>query len=552
MNGHRAYRALFAISLTAFATACATGGSGTDGRRSGGIPRREQHVVIASYAEVEGVAVSRRFVFAGTPSGIAIFDRSFGRWLPPLSPGTGYDASRITVMAADPVEDALWYGVAGGVFIYRPQTDQMQRTILAGIPDLIAFERTGNGDAIVRASGQWSRITRSGLTTPIASPPPASRLFIPATLDDIYRQYPALRSQLSFLMRDDAPNRALRRFTAISGTLATDRSTEAWLGTNGDGLWRIDPTFMQGTALRFGPMEMGIGAIAPSANGIWVAGLGQTTLRGGLSFGSNDMQRWDWIEGTIAVPMIGATARALAVRGQRAWVGTERGLVRVQLDGARDITAWTSLDGLPGDRVYSVAARPDGVWAGTDRGLVWVTDTSEARDRRTRGIGRVLLENVPVRALAAVGDTLWIGTDAGLVALQGKDASLARPVSEDAALRRPVRALAWSDSVLLVATDNELLRVAPRGGEAPSRFEIDLRSVGQVTRVAIDDRTMFIAGTDAVIVWQRNAGMLQQRLQVGSDLPGPALDVVATPDWVWVATTRGLVRLHRQADGGVR
>jgi hypothetical protein len=526
------------------------------GGGGGSVSRREELVVIGSYAEVQGVAASRRFVFAATYSGIAIFDRAFARWLPPLTPRDGFQNERISAIAADPVEDALWYGTAGSIVIYRPQTDQLQRTIVAGVPDIIAFERGGNGDAIVRASGQWTRIDRVGITTPINGPPPASRLIISPTLNDVYQQFPSLRGQASFLMRDALPNRALRQYSPISGTLSPDRTTEAWLGTNGDGLWKVDPTFMQGDALRFGPLEPAVGALAPAADGVWAAGLGQSSLRGGITYGSNDLQRWEWIEGTIAVPMIGIPARAMAVREQRAWVGTDRGLVRVQLSGTRDFAAWTSLDGLPSDRVFAVAARPNGAWAGTERGLAWVSDTSDARDRRTRGIGRILLENTPVRALVAIGDTLWIGTDAGLLALPGSAAStssttLARPLSDDPALRRPVRAMAWSDTVLLVATDNELLRVAPRGGAAPSRFNIDVRQVGLVTRVAIDDRTMFIAGTDGVLVVQRSDG-LTQRLSIGRELPGAALDLVAHRDWLWIATVQGLVRVRRTGNGSLQ
>jgi ligand-binding sensor domain-containing protein len=223
----------------------------------------------------------------------------------------------------------------------------------------------------------------------------------------------------------------------------------------------------------------------------------------------------------------------------------------VQLSGARDFTAWSALDGLPADRVYAVAPRNDGVWVGTERGLAWVSDTSETRDRRTRNVGRVLLENTPVRALAAIGDTLWIGTDAGLVALPGRTASLARPVTDDPAFQRPIRALAWSDTMLIVATDDQLLRIAPRGGSPPSRINIDIPSMGYVTRIAIDENTIFVAGSNGILAMQRNGG-LTRRLSVDSDIAGLPLDVAVSRDWLWIATTRGLVRVARNSDGSLR
>ncbi len=538
-------------------TACASGsfGAGSSGGGGGGgsQSRRDDHVIVKSFATVEKVAVSQRYVFGATESGIAIYDRMFGRWLAPVTTENSYgvyNSGQITAMAADPVEDALWYGVPGGVVVYRPHTEHTQRSIVTGIPDVIAFERGGSGDAIVRASGQWNRISRTGIATPISSPPAGNRLHVSPTLNDVYRAFPSLRGQLSFLMRASAPNRPMRQAQPISGTTTPDRTTEAWIGTNGDGMWRVDATFMQGKAFRFGPIEGSTGALAAAADGVWIAGLGRSSVRGGISYGSNDMQHWEWIEGTIAVPMVSVAARSLSVREQRAWIGTERGLVRAMLDGARDMISWTSLDGLPGDRIYSIAARNNGAWVGTDRGVAWVSDSAEYRDKETRGVERVFLENMPVRALLAIGDTLWVGTDAGLMAIDERNDELLRPVSNDPEIRHPIRALAWSDTMLIAATDNSLLRVTPRGGAAPSRLNVDITSVGQVTRVAIDDRTIFVAGTDGLIAYQREDGLLR-RMPVGpgADIPGAALDIVAHRDWLWVGTTEGLVRFRRAADG---
>jgi ligand-binding sensor domain-containing protein len=218
------------------------------------------------------------------------------------------------------------------------------------------------------------------------------------------------------------------------------------------------------------------------------------------------------------------------------------------------------LDGLPDGRVLAVAPRDDGVWAGTARGLVYVRDSADSRAARargagTRGVGVRLLENMPVHALAFTGDTLWVGTEGGLLAIpspNGVDGGVvSRPLGSDPALRRPVRALAWSDSVLLAATDDAVLRLAPRGGVEPVREDrLDVRQVGRVTGVAIDERTMWLAGTDGVLIVSRRDGATRV-LRVPADLPGPALALVATRDWLWVGTPQGLIRLRRRGDGGL-
>ena len=525
----------------------------------GGFGRGDERQRIGSFSNVQAVAVSRRYVFAAGSSGIAIYDRVLNAWLPPLTRDDGLTDQQITVLAADPVEDALWLGVPGGVIMYRPLTAQLQRTIVTGVPELIAFDRSGtgagSGDAIVRAGGEWTRISRVGLATPMVRPPLANTLILPRTLNDLYTQFPTLRTQPSLLLRSQQSDRPLRNVQIVSGAASPERASEVWLGTAGDGLFRLDPAFMQSTPLPYGLMEPGVGALALAADGVWAAGLGQSLQRGGLSFVASDLQRFRWIDGTISVPLVGVRSLALVTRASRAWLGTDRGLVRVRLDGTQAMQAWGVLDGLPDNRVLSVATRDDGVWAGTARGLVYVSDSSDTRTERTRGLGVRLLDNVPVYALQFTGDTLWIGTEAGLMAIASPNGTtggaVSRPVGGDPALRRAIRALAWSDTVLLAATDDAVLRLAPRGGVEPVRVDLlDVRQVGRVTKVAIDERTMWLAGTDGVVIVSRREGATRG-LRVPGDLPGPVLDMAVNRDYMWFGTPQGLIRLRRRGDGGL-
>ncbi len=533
-------------------------GNASSGGSSGpldGFGRRDERQRIGSFSNVQAVAVSRRYVFAAGSSGIAIYDRLMNSWLPPLTRDDGLSDQQITVLAGDPVEEALWLGVPGGVIMYRPLTEQLQRTIVTGVPELIAFDRAGTGDAIVRAGGEWTRISRVGIATPMIRPPLASALILPRTLNDLYTQFPTLRTQPSLLLRGQQSDRPLRNVQIISGAASPERASDVWLGTAGDGLFRLDPAFMQSTPLPYGLMEPGVGALALAADGVWAAGLGQSFDRGGLSFVARDLQRFRWIDGTIAAPLVGVRALSLVTRASRAWLGTDRGLVRVRLDGTQAMQSWGVLDGLPDARVLSVATRDDGVWAGTARGLVYVSDSNDTRNVRTRGLGVRLLDNMPVHALQFTGDTLWIGTEAGLMAIASPNGSVggvvSRPAASDPALRRAVRALAWSDTVLLAATDDAVLRLAPRGGVEPVRVDaLDVRQVGRVTKVAIDERTMWLAGTDGVVIVSRRDGA-SRVLRVPGDVPGPVLDIAVDRDYLWLGTPQGLIRLRRRGDGGL-
>lgn len=552
-----------------------------------GVSSFEERVHVGSFAVIDAVAVSQRFVYVAGSGGVAAFDRFSERWQQPrtrdldreLGRDVGFGISApaagppITVMAGDPTEDAVWIGVPGAVISYRPFTGQVQRTPITGVPQRIVFERPGagsglgGGDALVQSGGQWTRVSRLGLASPVATLPASAQLLVPPTLGDLLARYPTLRAQPQLLLGADRANRPRRQFALLAGAASPDRASEVWLGTDGEGLIKVDPVFAQGAAMPYGLIEPGAGALAPAVNGVWVASLGRSQRRGGLTFVTPDLQQWRWIDGTITVPLAGVRTFSLATRGRRAFMATDRGLVRVLLDGAQDMTAHTRLAGMPDDRVFAVQPRDEGAWAGTARGLVFVNDDSivgdERRAQARRGPGRVLLEGTAVFALQAVGNVLWAGTSAGLVRLAANPLDeMPAPmfVGREAMLRRAVRALATSDSVLLVATDEAVFRLpvsttSERGGVAPSvdegaeRFtELDPLLVGEPTRLAVDARTVVLAGRDGALLYARGSGA-RKRLQVPADLPGPVLDVLLQGDWVFFATPQGLVRWRRSRDG---
>ncbi len=527
-------------------------------------PRTSTHDdwrLIGSYADVRAVAVARSYVFAATPNGVSVYDRVFNSWLAPLTLTSGLADGPITVMAGDPVEDAVWIGVTGGVLLYRPRTEQAVHTIITGIPDVILFDRSLIGDAFVRAGGQWTRVSRAGIATPVTGPPPAAQRVAAQTLSDVYARYPGLRNGSPLLFREQRSDRPLRNYQVTSGGLSLDTPSDVWLGTSGDGLYRVDGVLQHAAALRYGTMERGVAVVGLAADGVWTVGLGLTSFRGGLTFASNDLQRWRWIDGTIAVPMINMRPGSMSIRGSRAWIGTDRGLVRAQLDASEQLASWTSLNGLPDDRVLAVSATSAGVWVGTARGLVFVSDSgalttpaaalrgATPRDLRLQSVSAPIL-NIPVLALQQVGDTLWIGTVSGLYALPAGGA-LSAPVGQDPSLRRRISALAYSDTALFVATDNGVMQLKPTGGVEPQRLTaINVATVGQVTRLAADDRIIVLTGTDGVVVTQRHGGT--RVLRIPADVPGPVLDVVLSREFIWFATVEGLLRVRRDSDGGIR
>lgn len=537
-------------------------GGGLGPVRGGGSLRQEDRVVLSTFNEVTGVAVSRRYVFSVTPGGLAIYDRTFDAWRPPLAVGDDLPRGRPTAVAADPSSDGVWIGGVGGVTYYQATTDFATRTAVPGIVDVIAFDRRGVSDgAYVRASGQWTRVTTTGFATPLAPSqlPPGRELVVAPSLREIVQEFPNLESFGALLTRDAQ----LRSWPISAAAKSPDRASEVWVGTLGNGLFRADPSFNRAEHLPYGLLEPGAGALARAADGVWVAGLGDgLSTRGGLTFASDDLQRWRWLEGGPQTSLAGVRAYRLEVREGSAWLATDRGLLRFDTRagsatgaGAGDVVAWSAINGLPSDVVLSVAARPGGAWAGTGGGLVFVADSASRRSARPGSVGPVLASGVAVRALLATGDTLWAGTDAGLLLVppgEGAAAVRAAAHATEARLGQPIAALATSDSEVVVGARGALLRFHRRTGRLlPSIDAGAFASLGGIRALAMDGGTIWAAGPEGVVVYTRATGA-SRFLAVPADLPGEAFDVVLGDDFAWVATRDGVVRLRRLRDGSVR
>jgi len=571
----RAGRAWLHASLVVVAAlSCATTGATGGAVRSRGLGS-DDRVVVRRHTDILAVSASVRHLYAVSTRGLLVYDRVLSQWRVPSFRVdddlalAGIADVRAAILAADPIEDAVWIGVPGAVVLYRAQVEQVQRITVVGQPDVIAFAR-GDTDAYVRASGQWLRISRSGFVTPLVGGIGSVALAPPPQLGDVYQQYPALRGQLPFLLREEAATTA--GFAAVtSGTFSPDQPSEVWIGTRNDGVWRVDANFMRAERLAYGVRDDMIGALARGRDGVWTTGQGRVR-DAGLDFVHNDVQRFAAVDGGATAAWAGARTTALAVRANRVWSGTDRGVVRVQVGTTTGVTQWGALHGLPSDLVTAIVPRDEGAWVATSRGLVFVHDTSANSSVRS-DVAPVAFAGQPVRSLLQVTDSLFIGTNDGLSVMSASvpaaDEARATPrrlFAGHPALLRPVQALAWSDSLLLIVTDRRALlmplRDAMRGAPLPERAGVDslwfsepiaereLASVGAVVAAAMDVRSVWIAGSRGVLALARDGGALRVLL-AGSELPGEVTALALDDEWAWIGTNNGLVRVRRARGGGL-
>jgi ligand-binding sensor domain-containing protein len=244
----------------------------------------------------------------------------------------------------------------------------------------------------------------------------------------------------------------------------------------------------------------------------------------------------------------------MSARGSRLWVATDRGLVALDAGDPEHALRWSATSGLPDDRALSVAASDSGAWVGTVRGLAYVESEGSARAARSADVHASAGPFAAIRALLLAGDTLWVGSDAGVLLLRGASPdSVPRTLNvNDARLSRPILALASSDSLVAAATDRDLLVIAPATASLVARFDaVNISPIAPVSAMAMDATTIWLAGRGGVLVVSRSSGAAQL-LPAPGPIPAQALDVALEPEFAWIATPAGVVRLRRASDGGVR
>jgi hypothetical protein len=502
--------AALGVLLAASFVACgppppAQGGAGAPRRALAGSILREDRVVVTRGTVIRALGVSRRWVYGVTGEAVLVLDRDRNAWLPPFTREAGFDPSLVRRMAVDPDDESAWLITQTGAWTLSPLTGFIGRA-------------------------------------PAGPAPPRLRA---SSLEQVYREFPSVQAFSALLTRDDA---SFAAYPVIAGARAPDR-TEVWLGTEGGGLFQVDPLFNRATPRPYGLAASGAGALARAADGVWIAPASRALEpRLAVTFATQDLQQFRWLDDAMRRGFGGARGTALDARGGTLWMGTTRGLFRIETAGA-GARAFTPMVGLPGDVVLSVLARGDGVWVGTEGGLaVLPADSAVGRG------GRALLvasPRAPVRGLLATGDTLWMASDAGVLLLppRGERAVLPAAAAAQPRLRQPARALATADSLVFVALADAVLTFSRRDGEWAEPWPaVPWRAVGEIVTIAADAKTIWAGGPFGVLAVDRATGG-SRILRVGSDLPDAVTSVLLDGPYAWIGTLGGVVRVRRASDG---
>jgi ligand-binding sensor domain-containing protein len=442
-------------------------------------------------------------IWVGTARGLARVWQ--GRVVETFGQGEGLPTPVVTALVEDPA-GRLWVGTTGGL-AWLEEKRFRALTVRDGLPhdEVRALHVDPAGSLWVGTTGGLARYAQGRFE--------------------------------SFTSHD-----GLTQDTVIA--LLTDREGSLWIGTNGAGLNRLREGKVTTYGHRHGLAEVDTYVVAASRDGgLWVG-----SFRGAI-------QRFD---GARFHPVLsaerlgGVRLRALHEdSARRLWIGTDRGLYRLQggrltslvgrsrlpdapvraLYEARDGALWVGTDGaglfrLAGDRVDAfgpeqglpsgqvraiVEDRRGRLWVGTYGGLAYSQDGGFAAYTTAHG-----LSHGYVRCLHESDDgTLWIGTYGGGLS-RLRDGRLASVTSRQGLL---------SDALYAMVEDGagQLWMSCNKGIFRASRKDLDAVADGRAARLK-------------VAAFDEADGMRSRECNGGS--PGGS----RTPDGrLWFATTGGVV-----------
>ncbi|HEX5005404.1 MAG TPA: hypothetical protein VFV65_08805 [Gemmatimonadales bacterium] len=494
--------------------------------------RPEDRVLIGDWTNVVAVASAPERVFIVSPDAILSWSPLLRRWDGPFEPAVPGSLARVSAGMIDPLDNSLWLVTPDGWVHFQPDLQFWERgTAGAQLLDF-AFDLAAPFDGLfLRTSAGWSRLPRGALA-PIPSRGPV-RPVRPATVDQALAANPALRGTASAFLLDPALRNA--RLTAA----ARSYDNLGWyLGTDGVGaLFLADGTVVP-QRLTFGLPGRSVGAIHAVPGGIWAITDEGANELASLVFVTGDLNEFRVFTGPAATGLPFSQGRRLLGVGSSLWAATDAGVVRFPEADPANFTLYAEADGLPDRRVASLASRHGVVVAATARGLARFADTTEAEPLAPEYAGSV-------RAVAIEGDTVWAGTPSGPRVAVGDVRRLVQPfsVGESASLQVTIFDFAWMADTLVALTSDQLLWKVP--GVDDWRLGAPISGlVGSLRRLITDGDGFWVAGALGV-GWTRLDGMPVRPLLVDSDLPGPPLDLAVDADFLWVATTGGLVRFRR-------
>lgn len=491
--------------------------------------RPDERTVLTDFTTVRALAGGRTYLFVATDLGLLVYDHVFQRWELPFTYLDGYPPGAVVVALADPTDESVWLGTRTGLLHYRHRTNTVDSIpVPGGVIELILDADAPSEGLHVRTTNGWEFLARGAFSTQPSRGLPRRRLVV-TTVREALNRYPTLDASRAFLLLDERLRQA--RYTSAFFFPDSDRIA---MGTDGMGTILVDPLVSSFERLEYGLVSVGAGALAVDGEDVWAGSYGGWG-RNGFTRMSGDLRSFQFYQGPRAVGFNFRVVRDLEVSDGTLFAATEVGLLVIRPGENQRIIS----SDLPSRDVFTVLKDETGVWVGTSRGLVFVDEDFNVSPE-LGAAGRKVYD------MARIGDSVWLATDAGLAMIEPNHRRVGVPIDllNNMDLMGPVILVAaLADTLVVVTRDNRIVWRA--GTEGDWHAGLRVTGVGIILSIEPDEGGVWIGGEIGIGFLQFASSTLRI-FNAPRDLPGPARDIAVTPDHVWVATDRGVVRFSKR------
>ena len=493
--------------------------------------RPEDRTVIGDFSRIAAIASSIERVFVVSPSSVVIWQPQFRTWSGPFEPPDRDLLGRVFAALIDPMDQSLWLASSSGWVHYQPELQIWDQGRVPDAVVAIAFDESDPFNGLhIRTRGGWLTLPRGGLV-PMPGRAPA-RPIRPTTVDEVVARVPSLQTNAAQFLLDSR----MRPVRLTAAARAADN--QGWyIGTSGLGLMYLQDAAAIPERLPFGLPSEFVGAVMSWPGGVWTATNRTTLADAAFTFVESGLREFRSVRGLPASGTPFNRVLELAGVNRSLWAATDFGLARID-PGEERIELFDRHRGLPDSRVFDVASRQGRLVVGTARGLARMDDSN-----RVTRVAPLFVD--AAFAVFPAGDSIWVGTPRGLfLALPGQE-DLERPRGlSSASLQVPVFGFGVLGDTLVALTRDQMIWRDPRSGSwslGPNLSGL----LGRLRRFTPDGAGFWVAG-DRGVGFVRLGAAPARPLREG-DLPGPANDLAADREHLWVGTERGLVRFRLEA-----
>jgi hypothetical protein len=485
--------------------------------------------LIGDFSHVTSVAAASDRVFVTSPSALLIWRPQFQRWEGPFQPPDPTALGRVFASLVDPLDNSLWLARSDGWVHYQPDLDAWTGgTVGTAVLGIAVDLNAPIQGLLLRTSAGWLAVSRGGFS---ASPaPPPARPVGPVSVSELLRSTPTLQANSAQILLD--PRMRDVRYTAAARAF----DQRGWyVGTWGRGLLYLPDGAAIPERLAFGLPGNLVGAVFAAPGGVWAANDRTPDADVAFTFVASDLSDFSTTQGPLATGLPFTQVRHIVGQGTALWAATDYGVARIEPGGR--VRLFDEGAGLPDGRVLSLVTRYGQIVAGTARGIVRLDDSMRIRRVAPHFTGAAL-------AVAMSADTVWAGTPAGLLFAAGDSAELSRPGGLDtSSLQAAVIGLEWLGDTLVALTPDQLLWRSPHGAWTlgPSLSG----TLGRLRTFRTEGNGFWVAGDRGLAYATLKSPPLRPLLS--GDVPGDIYDLAVDPDYLWVATSAGLVRFRLDA-----